>query len=374
MQRWFFVDQKKIRKPKKNKPKKESRQELSVPVEELFEPVTMGSRPWKFIVSAPEVGTDEKVVVTGNIESLGEWNINKVVELERDTSSTDETERNDIWSITITVPEYVAIHYRYVICTYNANNDIIIKSWETNLHPRLIKETATHPLTDLYGDYDGQQNIGKGWLNGQNVIQFKFMHNPLNLKTRLSDRLLNIKVTPVKLSFSISNEMQVEESSASLDNMDTELPVGVGIETSTLDNDYSICQFHPQEQFGREYKPNDVLLINVFCPKPMEFAYLIDLYSYSTRAKPQDVPPYHMGYTYVLPNMFKHSEGTMELPVTCNVKHRPLGTINIQYLIIKPMEEKICDFSVSYAKHWDPSWTGLEVGHRGLGASFKKKE
>lgn len=329
----------------------------------------MESRPWKFIVSAPGVGAREKVVISGDIEALGEWNINKVIELERDSESSD------IWSATIVVPECVPIHYRYAICMYNTNNDIIIKSWETNIHPRLIKETATHPITDLYGDFDGQQSVDKGWLNGQTVIQFKFMHNPLNLKTRLADRLMNIKVTPVKLSFSsdMQGQLQAEESSLSMDNMDIELPVGVAIEVSTLDNDYSVCQFQPQEQFGREYKPNDVLLINVYAPKPSDYAYLVDFYSYSSRAKTA-APPCHVGYTYVLPNMLKPSEGTMELPVTCNVKHRPLGTVNIQYLIIKPMEEKLCDFSVSYAKHWDPSWTGLEVGHRGLGASFKKKE
>nr|XP_037877395.1 glycerophosphocholine phosphodiesterase GPCPD1-like isoform X4 [Bombyx mori] len=72
--------------------------------------------------------------------------------------------------------------------------------------------------------------------------------------------------------------------------------------------------------------------------------------------------------------MFKPSEGNLELPVTCNVKHRPLGTVNFGYLTVCPIQEKLCNLQVSYAKYWDSSWTGLEVGHRGLGASFKTKE
>ena len=31
-----------------------------------------------------------------------------------------------------------------------------------------------------------------------------------------------------------------------------------------------------------------------------------------------------------------------------------------------------CDFAVTFAKHWQPHWKGLDVGHRGLGNSFTK--
>lgn len=43
------------------------------------------------------------------------------------------------------------------------------------------------------------------------------------------------------------------------------------------------------------------------------------------------------------------------------------------YLVIKPIENYTCDMSTSYAKYWKHSLQGLDVGHRGLGTSFKQK-
>ncbi|KAM3959061.1 LOW QUALITY PROTEIN: glycerophosphocholine phosphodiesterase GPCPD1 [Aphomia sociella] len=322
------------------------------------------SQDWMFSVSAPDVALREKVFLTGSTVELGEWDFSKLVPLEHQPGT-------DSWTKTIRIPNTCDVLYRYAICVSNEDtNDIIVRRWETNIHPRVIKESMLQPVEDVFGEYDGKNKIGTGWLTSQTLIQFKFINNPLKLKSRLNGRLMNIKVTPVKLSF---GETHVEESSLSTDTMDVEIPVGVFVEVSTLDNDTSVCFPKVQEQFGSEYKPNDILLVNVLTPNPTEIAYLVDFYSYSSRASTED-PPCHIGYTYVLPNMFKPSEGTLELPVTCNVKHRPLGTVNFEYLIIRPMTEQLCDLQVSYAKHWDPSWTGLEVGHRGLGASFKTKE
>ncbi|XP_045458948.1 glycerophosphocholine phosphodiesterase GPCPD1-like isoform X2 [Melitaea cinxia] len=323
------------------------------------------SQEWMFTVSVSNIGPKEKLAVTGNITELGEWDYKKVIFL-------DHVDGTDLWTKTVIIPNTCDIFYRYAICLYNEETkDVIVRRWETNIQPRIIKDNMLHPVTDIFGEYGGKQNISKGWLTSQSLIQFKFINNPLKLKSRLVGRVMNIKITPVKLSFGA--EPQIEDSSLSTDTSDIEIPVGVFVEVATLDNDPSTCNLQPQEQFGREYKTNDVMLVNVLAPNPKSLAYLIDFYSYSSHAS-DDEPPSHIGYTYVLPNMFKPSEGSLELPVTCNVKHRPLGTINFEYLIISPIEDSLCTLEVSYAKHWDPSWTGLEVGHRGLGASFKTKE
>lgn len=323
------------------------------------------SQEWVFSVCAPNIGAKEKVVITGSTPELGEWNYRKCVIL-------DYAEEKDVWTKSIVIPNTCDVFYRYAICLINEeNNDVIVRRWETHIHPRVIKENVLVPVTDVFGENDGKQRISRGWLTSQTLVQFKFMNSPLKLKSRLGGRLMNIKVTPVQLSFGA--EPHIEDSSLSTDTMDVEVPTGVQVEVATLDNDPALCTLQPQEQFGREYKPEGVLLINVYAPNPKGLAYLIDFYSYSTRASIDD-PPCHIGYTYVLPNMFKPSEGYLELPVTCNVKHRPLGTVNFEYLIICPMEDSLCSLEVSYAKHWDPTWTGLEVGHRGLGASFKTKE
>ncbi|VVD05840.1 unnamed protein product [Leptidea sinapis] len=358
MQRWFYLDshsQKQKIKPNKMMSEKQ---------ESVKHEIT--SQTWTFSVSVSNhIASKERVFITGSIPKLGEWDYKKMVPMDQQSDS-------DIWSKSITIPNTCDVYYRYVLGTLNEQSgDVIINCWETHIKPRVIPENMLYSAIDSFGECNGNHTVNRGWLTCRKLIQFKFINNPLKLKSRLEGRLVNIKVTPVKLSF--GTEPHAEESSLSTDTMDVEAPAGVCVEVATLDNDTSLCSLQPQEQFGREYRPNDTLLINVYAPEPKTIAYLIDLYSFSSRASSND-PPCHIGYTYVLPNMFKPSEGVLELPVTCNVKHRPLGTINFEYIIVCPMEEPLCNLQASYSKHWDPSWTGLEVGHRGLGASFKTKE
>ncbi|XP_026737758.1 glycerophosphocholine phosphodiesterase GPCPD1-like isoform X2 [Trichoplusia ni] len=326
----------------------------------------VASQQWLFTVAVPTIEPKEKVFITGSIPELGEWDPSKIVIL-------DHKENTDLWSKTVTIPNTCDVLYRYGKCIVGNDadaNSVIIRQWEIHIQPRVIKETVLHPFVDTYGESEGKQNVSAGWLTTQTLLQFKFMNNPLKLKGRLAEKILNIKVTPVKLSFETT---VLEETSLSTDGTDLDLPTGVLVDVSTLDNDPSVCVLKTQEQFGRQFKPSDVLIINITAPDVKALAYLVDFYAYSSRAGSED-PPCHVGYTYILPNMFKPSEGSLQLPVTCNVKHRPLGVAYIDYLIVKPMPQPLCNLQVTHAKYWNPSWTGLEVGHRGLGASFKTKE
>lgn len=322
------------------------------------------TQEWIFTVAAPDVGPKEKVFITGSTRELGEWDHRRIVLLQNDNDS-------GVWTKTIIIPNNCDVLYRYGIAVVSEDtHDVLICQWETDINPRIIKESVLHSSVDHYGEYDGKKAITTGWLTTQTLLQFKFVNKPLKLKKSLAERPLNIKVTPVKLSFGC--DPHIEETSLSTDTLDTEVLADVFVEVSTLNNDPSLCSLKKQEQFGREYKPNDALFINMTVLDVNALAYLVDFYSYSSRASADD-PPCHVGYTYVLPNMFKPSEGLLQLPVSCSIKHRPLGTVNIEYLIVNPMSENLNNFQVSYAKYWNPNWNGLEVGHRGLGASFKAK-
>lgn len=103
--------------------------------------------------------------------------------------------------------------------------------------------------------------------------------------------------------------------------------------------------FAPQEQFGRAYQADDILVFHITVSEPQNIAYLIDLYTYSKRGESE--PPIHVGYHYLLPNMLKKSEGQLELPITCATKHRPLGMMTIEFVKITPLNDPKCDMSVS---------------------------
>lgn len=116
------------------------------------------------------------------------------------------------------------------------------------------------------------------------------------------------------------------------ENGANEQPVYAYTEVASLKSDAKV--FEPQTQFGRPYQPDDIMLFNVCVADPDNVAYLIDLYTYSSKTAIADTdePPYHLGYHYVLPNLLRHSEGRIEIPITCANKHRPLGMMNLDYI------------------------------------------
>lgn len=95
----------------------------------------------------------------------------------------------------------------------------------------------------------------------------------------------------------------------------------------------------------------------------------MDYYVYSSRCFPGE-PPNHIGFSYILPCALQPSVGLLTVPIT-STKHRPIGQLTVEYVVIKPIPDQPWDMSISYAKHWEQRWSGLDVGHRGLGTSFK---
>lgn len=108
-------------------------------------------------------------------------------------------------------------------------------------------------------------------------------------------------------------------------------------EVVTLKYPHSIIE--TQSQFGRAYYPDDILMFNVTVAEPDNIAYLIDLYTYSSKHE-ADEPPHHLGYHYILPNLLRKSDAELEIPITCASKHRPLGMMNIEYLKVICIKKK----------------------------------
>lgn len=253
---------------------------------------------------------------------------------------------------------------------------VIVRSWEAAIKSRAIKPLSKSPSTkdepETYGEFDDAELIDRGWLNKETVIQLKLSNNPLTLwRPKYSNRAVHIKVTPVVLrhNTNLAKTMtEALEESLSADTQDTfENPKHAMTEVARLNGEDS--SFHIQPQFGEEYKENDMLIFQCSVLFPANVAFLVDLYIYSSRCR-EGEPPHHAGFNYLLPSVLQGSEGSVVLPVT-STKHRPLGQIRIEYIVIRPMPNFKCDLSVSYARHWKKTRPALDVGHRGSGSSFK---
>ncbi|XP_011302442.1 glycerophosphocholine phosphodiesterase GPCPD1 isoform X2 [Fopius arisanus] len=376
-------------------------------------------RDWLFRVQVSGLKKNEFVYVVGNLSELGAWNHNQSIQLHQETSGDspghstafesnqmdelfneegnsasdlrleDETEEGRIFSTKVSLPADAEIHFRYfvaVVCqsngTKNSAKTLIIRRWETHMHPRSIKKEIPSNFTDeslpepeRFGYHNGYCKIERGWLTDETVIQFKLFNNPIKLwKNRLQNKKLYIKMTPVNLVRHSSVEMpqftgECVEDSLSMDTQDIVDQPAFSITEISVMNDEE-ATFRYQQQFGRPYEEDETVIFSVAVRYPDTIAYLVDYYVYTSRVFPGDSPPTHIGFSYILPSTLQASVGMLTVPIT-STKHRPIGQLTVEYVTIKAIADYPWDMSISYAKHWEQRWSGLDVGHRGLGTSFK---
>ncbi|XP_017875256.1 glycerophosphocholine phosphodiesterase GPCPD1-like isoform X2 [Ceratina calcarata] len=417
MQRIWFIENK---EEKESKQLEVPRETCSIEVEaEQTSDMRGSKRDWIFRVQVHKLEKNEVLYVVGNLPELGSWNHNQAFQLTQEHDSRDspvlidsnssgefynddvhdnagnffgedDDEGGQIFSQKVQLPIDVDIEFRYfvaVICqlngTKNSAKTLIVRRWETHMAPRLIKKNTpsnfagdTLPDPDRFGYYNRYCKIERGWLTDETVIQFKLFNNPIKLwKNRLQNKKVHIKMTPVNLVRHNSLELQqfggdCVDDSLSMDTQDIIDQAAFSITEVAAMNDEE-ARFKIQEQFGRAYNEDEFVIFNVAVRYPETIAYLVDYYVYSSRCFPGE-PPSHIGFSYILPSTLQSSVGLLTVPIT-STKHRPIGQLTVEYVVIKPIPDYPWNMSISYTKHWEQRWSGLDVGHRGLGTSFQTK-
>nr|XP_012151103.1 PREDICTED: glycerophosphocholine phosphodiesterase GPCPD1-like isoform X3 [Megachile rotundata] len=416
MQRMWFIENKEEEQLKQlEEPRETSFIEVAT---EHTSDMRGSKRDWIFRVQVHKLEKNEVLYVVGNLPELGAWNHNQAVQLSQEHGSRDsptlfdsnssaefysddghagenlfgdvDDEDGQTFSQKVSLPIDTDVEFRYfvaVICqsngTKNSAKTLIIRRWETHMAPRLIKKNApsnftsdTLPDADKFGYYNGYCKIERGWLTDETVVQFKLFNNPIKLwKNRLQNKKVHIKMTPVNLVRHNSLELQqfggdCVDDSLSMDTQDIVDQPAFSITEIAVMNDEE-PHFKIQEQFGRAYNEDEFIIFNVAVRYPETIAYLVDYYVYSSRCFPGE-PPNHIGFSYILPSTLQASVGLLTVPIT-STKHRPIGQLTVEYVVIKSIPDYPWDMSISYAKHWEQRWSGLDVGHRGLGTSFQTK-
>ncbi|XP_049277115.1 glycerophosphocholine phosphodiesterase GPCPD1 isoform X2 [Anopheles funestus] len=378
MQRWWFLEENGDAKDTSSSTSQKTESSVKKPKQ----PTPAGDRRYTFrVLVTYDLLKDETIAITGSCESLGNWDSEQCVQLHPESDG----DRN-IWRLATELPRDASVKYRYLICSVDpTSGNVHVRRFETHTVPRQVpidlsdEEVHTgqvQPKIDTLGDIDGNIKLDKGWLTTETIMQFKFFDNPFSVKERIKNRLLYVKITTMNLRINAESQNLSSLLEESLSNDTREN----GAESATT---YSFTEvtslrnpnvsYEQQSQFGCPYHKDDFLIYNVTVAEPENVAYLVDLYTYSSKSK-EDEPPYHLGYHYILPNFLKKSEGVLELPVTCASKHRPLGMMRIEYLKVTPLLPSRCTLERSYIRYWNKRWTGLDVGHRGSGTSFKASD
>uniref|UniRef100_A0A034V600 Glycerophosphocholine phosphodiesterase GPCPD1 n=1 Tax=Bactrocera dorsalis TaxID=27457 RepID=A0A034V600_BACDO len=379
MQRWFFADE------------AEDCDAMAAPVAssssvELFQPATPVHVNWKFWIQVnQDLAPNERLAIVGSTERLGNWQFSECIVMMK------EDDKN-LWYTYVSIPRDTRTEYRYLVVAVDPTAEkTIVRNWEAHLKPRFVipgVNRKTRECDEEYGYVNGVEKVDRGWVTSETIVQLKFFNAPFTWKQRMKRRLIFVKVTPMNLTIPHSggagggaggdyHTFSQLEDSLSNDTHDTR-ENGSDLSTAFAFNEVAVLQadesvIKVQPQFGTACGPDDVVIFHLTIGDFDSTAYLIDLYSYSSKAA-MDEPPYHLGYHYVLPNLLKRSDGNLEVPITCATRHRPMGMMQIGYLLVKPTKCIKLDMALTYTRYWNSKWTGLDVGHRGSGTSFKTKD
>uniref|UniRef100_A0A1I8P9C0 GP-PDE domain-containing protein n=1 Tax=Stomoxys calcitrans TaxID=35570 RepID=A0A1I8P9C0_STOCA len=377
MHRWFFADEEIIRKEPTPIPT------LASPTPTTSLSSVISESLWKFTVKYDgKLCYNEIVALSGSIEALGSWQLQQCVLL----TLLEDLNCPGLWTASISLPRKDDIRYRYLICAHNGRGHRIVRFWEAHKGGRVIRreDEQEHEAMsfDVFGMQNGIYQIERGWIGLHAVgVQFKLHGNPFHMKTHeLKDAtyLYCVKLSPMKIKtrsdcgngkmsrlvYSDSKVQQKEDPSSRASFAFCEVasmgPKGNG-------------EFRSQSKYGTPCDPQEILMFHLTLDDLPNTAYLIELYTIPQKAA-EDIPPYHIGYQYVLPQYLHGAEGNLHMTILCATKHRPIGALSLDYLLIKPLPGYEFLLNDSQQRECKRQHQVLDIGHRGCGKSFWCKD
>ncbi|CAC5407430.1 GPCPD1 [Mytilus coruscus] len=320
-----------------------------------------------------ETDTRDSVWLVGDCEKIGNWNPHHAVKLTRVSSSGV-----NIWKKTITLSDDAKDYrYRYFIArivdseSEDSERTVDVVRWETNIKPRLfsprdyLKDHAKYENTiDTFGEYGQKKHVSSGWLIDETEIHLRLHSNPIYMwKSRHRTQKYSIKCTPLDLRFRDTMEGDEED-----DYQPDTIPAATytKVLVSTLKNGQE--KPHIQNTHGELYNPNDFV---IFSARTIDPEYLGFQFEFFVHLPDKD--PKHVGYNYILPMEMKHTNEVKTIPIT-GLKHKPIGQVKVDYLLIKPLVGLPMTMEVSYQNYWKFERAALDIGHKGMGSSHSQKK
>lgn len=328
----------------------------------------------------------ETVCIVGDCDKLGSWDPHHAVPLTR-VSSPKPARKSDgngsnvsgmnIWKKKVKLDGVKDYKYRYFIARIvEADNEdsektVNVIKWETNIRQRIFspKEYMNDPKkyeknVDTFGEYNMKKHVTKGWLIDQTEIHLRLHSNPIYMwKPRHRTQTYSIKCTPIDHRF---------RDTIGEDEEDDYKPHTMPPQTFTkvLVSSLKNGKERPsvQNQYGEVYCPKDFLNFTARTLDPEYLAFQFDFFVLTDNEDPK-----HIGLSYLLPMEMKNSNDIKHLPIT-GLKHKPIGQIKVDYLFIKPLVGLPMSMEVSYQNYWKFERAAIDIGHRGMGSSYKHKK
>ncbi|XP_055897088.1 glycerophosphocholine phosphodiesterase GPCPD1-like isoform X2 [Biomphalaria glabrata] len=336
----------------------------------------------KFSVSV-ETFLGQTLCLVGDDPQLGSWDPLKALEMEPENADQNSTK----WFTTVALNHSTTYHYRFFICKQrtqpvtngyitplakdvlgDTNDGMTIYKWETNIKPRHLSIQSGEEVLELpeatFGLYDGEQNVGKGWLINQCEVQIRLHNNPIFMwKTKHREQTYSIRCTA--MDYSLQSNTPDDDNE---DSRDGPLPCTVDdvLVCNLTDDD---CRPTIQSQHGTVYYKDNYIVFRTQMTDTQQQGFQLDF----CLSEPNRAPKF-IGSSHLLPFKQKESQHTRKFPII-GFNHKPIGEITVEYLIVKPCPGLVMTMDTTYQTHW--KWkkagdTSLDIGHRGMGASYSQ--
>ncbi|BFZ20393.1 hypothetical protein BsWGS_23432 [Bradybaena similaris] len=343
----------------------------------------------KFSVNV-DTSKGQCVCLVGDDFRLGSWDPLRAVQMQREFTGQNWKQ----WSCTVILDKNAAYGYRFFVSkqrpgshkhvrtdantthpTHLSNNHennvpVTIYKWETNIKPRSLSTEncgATLILPEAsFGKYDESSYVGKGWLINQCEVQVRLHNNPIYMwKAKHREQTYSIKC--IAMDYATQGGPSLDEESDD-DSRDGPVPCAVDdVLVSNLSHDD--CRPKLQGPAGMLYNKDDYVVFRSQMPDPQQQGFQLDFFVCEKNRAPQFV-----GSAHLLPFKIKESQNMRKIPIIgCN--HKPIGEVMVEYLIAKPVPGLKFSMETSYQSHWKWKEMGeksLDIGHRGMGASYSQ--
>ncbi|XP_006626000.2 glycerophosphocholine phosphodiesterase GPCPD1 isoform X1 [Lepisosteus oculatus] len=314
----------------------------------------------------------EFIAVVGSCGTLGGWCPQKAV-----TLLPDEDD-GTLWKRTVSIPEGTLSNYRYFkgffLESKNAGDpcQVIVSKWETHQHPRALNTSELELVVDdgHFGFYNDMECVDSGWLTCQTEIRLRLHYSE---KSPLFITKKKFKKSRFRLKLTLEGfeeDDEDEQSPTSWNKMTTTLEISL-----ISSNGYKSRHSQPDCGYALEPSQWTEYSIHTMDPDNLELTFEFFEEDLSEKVVQGDVHPGHVGTACLLSSSFVESgkdTGIVTLPIMGRNSRQTIGKVRVDYIVIRPIKDFMCDMISSYTKYWKKRST-LDVGHRGSGSSHTAK-
>ncbi|XP_017134738.1 glycerophosphocholine phosphodiesterase GPCPD1 [Drosophila miranda] len=285
------------------------------------------------------LAADEYIAVSGDHAALGHWQLEKAVPLKAQDRARTK------WYLRLWVCASQRFYYRYLIYAKNGQGRRILRSWEGQKVARMMQtyEIYRSPGLDIYGEayprsVGGGFHLERGWLQHEYVIELKFVwQDHIVISGVGSKAKLRLALTPLN----VIDDSRIEVAKYA----------------------YNHSSFRPLSALGVKYSQGSIVIFRISQPLDIYNAFRLSIYQIGSKQS--------LGEVYIFPEQIRGSRGTLQLPIFASLQTIAIGQLSLPYLVVLPMPKvEACNLRESFHHYWPDNWPTMDVGYRGLGASY----